>query len=304
MSFFVPDQHASLYDDVTQRFRLLIRKQVISTIDEIDLDNWLSNFVSAEDKYLAARILDGLMFRSRAMIFSSIDQLLQCVLPSQLRQWGAYSHRSIEDFLRSLAAGDVSHPVRFVAIERSFANEEPGKSGGVLIRHLRQHGHIARELTCPPERIASLPETVKVLIFIDDIIGSGKQFAKFSKFHKLADHARRFRSLYCPLMAYDKGVKTVRQEHPWLAISPIEQLGPKNQFYCPDVDNPERWALDKSNLVTDVQEHVKNLAITVGIPPATKFSLDLLIAFEHSTPNNTLSLLWARSDIWHPLLNR
>lgn len=85
MSFLVPDQHVYLFDDVTQRFRLLIQKKVIPTIDEIVLDNWLSNFSSHEDKYLAARILDGLIFRSRDMICSSIDQLLQCVLPSQLR---------------------------------------------------------------------------------------------------------------------------------------------------------------------------------------------------------------------------
>lgn len=304
MSFFMPDQYAGLFDDVTQRFRLLVRKQIVSTIDEIVLDNWLSNFVTTEDQYLAARILESLIFRSRAMIFSSIDQLLQCVLPSQLRKWGAYDYRSIEDFLTSLEVGDVSHPVRFVAIERSFANEEPGKSGSVLIRHFRQHAHIAKSLTCRPESIASLPNTVKVLVFVDDIIGSGKQFAKFSKFHNLTEHCARFKSLYCPLVAYEDGIATVRGAQPWLAISPIETLGTKNRFYCPDPDNGKRWALDQINLVSDVSQHVKALADTAGIPSTTKYSLDLLIAFEHSTPNNTLSLLWARSDRWNPLLNR
>lgn len=58
-----------------------------------------------------------------------------------------------------------------------------------------------------------------------------------------------------------------------------------------DPDNAERWAWDEVNLVTDVRVHVSTLATNAGIPPATRYSLDLLIAFEHATPNNTLSLL-------------
>ena len=304
MSFFVPEQHAGLFDEVTHRFRLLIRKQVISTIDEIDLDNWLSNFVTDEDQYLAARLLDGLMFRSRAMIHSSIDQLLQCILPGQLRNWGAYGHSSIEDFLSSLAAGDSSYPVRFVAIEHTYANEEPGKSGSVLIRHFRQHAQIAKSLTCRPEAIASLPETAKVLVFVDDLVGSGKQFGKFAKYHKLAEQTGVRKLIYCPLIAYQGGLETIARDHAWLTLSPVEVVNSKHCFYCPQTGNSILWAADEENLVEDVRSHVNDLATANGIPAATKFSLDLLVGFEHSTPNNTIPLLWARSDKWHPLFNR
>ncbi|MCS0627873.1 hypothetical protein NX786_00735 [Telluria mixta] len=304
MSFFVPQQYGQFFEEVTQRFRLLIRKGVLSKIDEIVLDKWLSNFVSAQDKYLAARILDGLIFRSEPMLYSSIDQLLQCVLPSQLRQWDAYGATCIEEFLASLKAGESSHPVRFVAIDRSFANEEPGKSGDIIIRHLRQHGQVARTLTCSPEAILSLPESVKVLIFIDDIIGSGKQFKKFAKFHRLDEHAARFRSLYCPMMAYDDGVAAVKLAHPWLSVSPIELLSARHRFYFADPKNANTWAMDRANLLADVREHVNGIALAADIPVATKYSLELLVAFDHSTPNNTLPLLWAHSDKWHPLLTR
>lgn len=304
MSFFVPEQHAGLYDEVTQRFRLLIRKQVISTIDEIDFDNWLSNFVTEEDQYLAARLLDGLMFRSTAMINSSIDQLLQCILPGKLRSWGAYSHSSIEDYLSSLEAGNSNSPVRFVAIDHTYPNEEPGKSGSVLIRHFRRHALISKNLTCRPEAIASLPETVKVLVFVDDIVGSGKQFGKFAKYHKLAEQTGVRNLIYCPLIAYQGGLETIARDQPWLTLSPVEVLNSKHCFYCPNTDNPILWAADEENLVDDVRGHVNQLASANGIPATTKFSLDLLVGFEHSTPNNTIPLLWARSNNWHPLFNR
>lgn len=199
---------------------------------------------------------------------------------------------------------DASYPVRFVAVERSTANEEPGKSGGLLLRELRKHARVAKNLTCTPDRIASLPETVKVLIFIDDIIGSGSQFGKFAKAHKLSEYAEHFKMLYCPLMAYKDGVGKVTKDHPWVTICPIELLSAKNRFFCSAPDHAERWALDKVNLVTDVRDHVSTLATNAAIPPATRYSLDLLVAFEHATPNNTLSLLWSQSDNWHSLLNR
>lgn len=304
MTFFVPEQHSQFFEEVTQRFRLLIKKGVLSEVDEIVLDNWLNNFISPEHRYLAARILDGLIFRSAPMLYSSIDQLLQCVLPSQLREWDAYSAKSIEDFLASLDTGDSLHPVRFIAIDKSFASEEPGKSGDIIIRHLRQHGHVSKKLTCSADRILSLPDSVKVLVFIDDIVGSGKQFKKFAQFHQLDVHAARFRSLYCPLMAYENGVATIKRAYPWVTVSPIELLSERHRFFYADPQKAHIWAMDKINTVADVRQEVTSMAVAAGIPPTTSHCLELLVAFDHSTPNNTLPLLWARSDKWQRLLTR
>lgn len=304
MSFFVPDQHYGLFDDVTQRFRVLIRKKVISSIDEMRLDGWLSNFVTDEDRYIAARILNGLIFRSKAMIESSFDQMLQCVLPAQLRQWECYGYKHLEDFLASLHAGNADHSVRFVAVDHTSQNEEPGKSGVHLIRQLRQHVRISKTLLCRPENVATLPQTVKVLVFIDDIVGTGKQFEKFAKFHKLKDQVPKRKLFFSPLIAYQDGIDKLANAHPWLTISPIEVFNSEHCFCCPCIDNQELWALDEENRIDDVQEHVKRLAQKNGIPTSTRYSLDLLIGFEHATPNNTIPLLWASSEKWRPLFNR
>ncbi|WP_228894300.1 phosphoribosyltransferase-like protein [Pseudoduganella aquatica] len=304
MSFFVPEQHYGLFDDVTQRFRGLIRKQVISSIDEIRLDAWLGNFVSDEDRYLAAHILNGLIFRSKAMIESSFDQLLQCVLPRQLRQWDCYSHKYIEDFLESLRDGDVDHPLRFVAVDLASANDEPGKSGVHLIRQLRQHVRISKKLLCRPENVAALPSTVKVLVFIDDIVGTGKQFAKFTKFHALEGQAVNRKLFFSPLIAYRDGVDKLSSAHPWLTIKAIEIFNSEHGFCCPCSSNPTLWALDEQNCVADVRAHIQKIAQAGGIPKSTQYGLDLLIGFEHATPNNTLPMLWADSDTWRPLFNR
>ena len=60
MAFHVPTDHQSFFRDVDLRFRLLLSKSIITGIDSIRLNNWLANFVSPEDKYLAAHLLNGL----------------------------------------------------------------------------------------------------------------------------------------------------------------------------------------------------------------------------------------------------
>lgn len=305
MAFHIPEQFHNLFDEVDQQFRLLIRKQVITGIDDLKLDSWLANFLSDEDYYLAARILHGLMFRSKAMICSSIDQLLQCVLPGELRKFGLFPYRSIEEFLDSLSEGNESHPLRFIAIDGSSEREEPGKSGVLIIRHFRQHARIAKSLTCRPENLSSLPSTVKCLIFADDIIGTGKQFGKFAKHHKIAEHATSRKLIYCPLIAVEKGMQKIVKEHPWLLTKPIELLNERHQFYHGDESDPKLWAADGVNTVEDVRSYVMQLAASRGIPATTEHGLDLLLGFEHATPNNTLPLLWStRSPNWKPLLVR
>ncbi len=73
MAFHVPQGRQGFFEDVVHRFRLLLRKGIISGIDPIRLNNWLANFVTAEDKYLAGHLLSGLTYRSDAMVKSSFQ---------------------------------------------------------------------------------------------------------------------------------------------------------------------------------------------------------------------------------------
>lgn len=302
MAFHVPEKNYALYEEVQQRFRVLMKKGVITGVDESTLDCWLGNFRTEEECYFAACVLGRLIFRSKNMIESSIDHMLQCVLPTYLRRRNLFPYSDIESFLGSIQKNAPEHPIRFVGVDGNKAIDT-GKSGAVIIRHYKRHADIHKSITCRPDSINQLPDHVHCLVFIDDMLGTGTQFSRFAKDHAL-EEKQGIHMVYCPLVAFHRGVAKLQTEFPWLTVLPIETLNDHHQFFCASTKNPGVWAVDETNGVADVRDFFDKLATKHGIPKSTQHGLDLLLGFEDATPNNTLSALWAQSDNWVRLLKR
>lgn len=303
MTFYVPAMHVDLYSEVESRFRLLLTKNVVTGITEMQFDKWLSNFVTDEDQYLAARLLENLTFRSEAMVGSAISHILQCILPCELRRLGL-SLSSVDDFVNSISRGDASYPVRFIEINDP-KGLQPGKSGSVIMRELHRLGGVSNRLMCLPQNLASLPPSVQCLVFIDDMLGTGTQFASFAATYKLQELAAYRKLLYCPLAAYKAGLQTLAGKCPWLKIVPVEVFDEQHCFFRGEKIRKNIWAIDHQNEIADVRQHMKSLCDRAGISPkAGAYMLDLLIGFHHATPNNTLQIMYADSPTWHNLLTR
>lgn len=303
MALHIPKDRQGFYDDVIHRFRQLLHKGIISGIDPIRLNNWLANFVTDEDKYLAAHLLSGLTYRSDAMVKSSFHHLVHCELPQVLRARGGLAFDDLESFDLALSDGDENSPIRFVAVDGTF-EKTPGKSGAVVIRDFKRHLNVAKALLCRPERLAELPAHVKALIFIDDLVGTGQQFEKFAAHYKLADHAKQRTIVYCPLMGFKAGLTKLAKALPWLEMHPVETLDESHQFFRACSTDSVLWNADKVNKVQEVREHVADLCKRNSIPDRTRHCLDLVVAFEHAVPNNSVSMLSIKSTQWQPLFDR
>lgn len=301
MAFHVPPAHEGLYDQVVSRFRMLLRRHVITGITDIRLNLWLKNFVSLDEQYLAARVLDNLSYRSQAMVTSAIQHVHECMLPCELRRRGIGDFANVDEFVESLRSGDATHPVRFVAVDGG--QDTPGKSGPVIIRQFQRDG-VAKALTCKPENLAALPAAVKCLVFVDDMLGTGRQFAGFVETYKLNTYAGTHAIIYCPLIAHKKGLEKLTTRFPWLTLLPVEVFDAAHQFYRAGEKDPTLWAIDGVNRLDDVRGFVKTLCEKRNIPATTQHSLNLLLGFEHATPNNSLPLLYAESPQWNFLLKR
>jgi len=298
MAFQVPAAHEGLVEEVEGRFRLLLAKHIVTGVTEFQFNKWLTNFLTDEDRYLAARLLENLTFRSQDMVGSAIAHILQCILPTEFLRLGL-RFPSIEHFMQEVSAGGAHQPVRFVEVE---GGNQPGKSGAVLMRELHRLGNVHNELLIKAKDIEGLTASVKALVFVDDMLGTGKQFTKFAKANRLAEEAGKRKLIYCPLAAYTDGLKKLAVACPWLVVRPVEEFGPKHRFFRGEDARPEVWAIDRVNLVADVRAHMATLCERGGIS-TSGYGLELLIGFHHATPNNTLPVMYAKPP-WNHLLVR
>lgn len=303
MAFNIPKDRFGFFEEIDHRFRLLLHKGIITGIDQIRLNGWLANFKTLEDKYLAAHLLNCLTYRSDAMVRSSFQHLVHCELPRVLRSTVGVSYPDLEAFDAALRDGDEITPFRFVAVDGTF-EPTPGKSGAVVIRQFKRHLQVSKKLLCRPEHLGALPATVKTLVFLDDMLGTGRQFSTFAAHYKLADQVGKRALIYCPLLAYDDGITNVRTSMPTLEIHPVETLSDAQSFYKPSEEDPTRWAADGWNTIEDVRAHVNSLCVRGGLPTKTRHSLDLVVAFEQAVPNNSMPMLSIKTDRWQPLFDR
>lgn len=302
MAFYVPENQAGLFDDVEIRFRLLIAKNIVTGISEMQFDKWLSNLLTEEDKYLAARLLQNLTFRSEQMVGSAIDHILQCILPCELRKIGI-EIPSVDEFVATLGSVANKHPIRFIEIDDP-KKQKPGKSGAVVIRELQRLGGVHASFTRLSSEIDNQPQSVKCLVFIDDMLGTGTQMEAFSNAHDLKTLSTKHHLIYCPLAAFESGLTHLVKTCPWLQVCPVEIFGESHRFFRCESERPLIWALDHINTVADVRAHMNSLCIRGGIGSPAAFALELLVGFHHATPNNTLPIMHVSSPNWHNLLTR
>lgn len=302
MAFHVAEQHAGLFEGVERRFRLLLSKNVVTGITEMQFDKWLSNLVTEEEQYLGARLLENLTFRSEQMVGSAIAHILECILPSELRRRGV-AISSVDAFVASLRNPIRDHLVRFVEVDDP-KGKTPGKSGAVVMRELHRLGGVAKTLTCLPENIGKLPSSVKCLVFVDDMLGTGTQFQAYSNTYNLQQEAAKRDLFYCPLAAFSTGLKHLADKCPWIQVCPVEEFGEEHRFFRGMAEKPTIWAVDQVNTVADVRNFVSELCKSHGIHTSGEYALELLVGFHHATPNNTLPIMYAQTPSWHNLLTR
>jgi hypothetical protein len=302
MAFHVPEIQGGLFEEVERRFRLLLGKNIVTGVSETQFDKWLSNLLTEEDRYLAARLLQNLTFRSERMVGCAIDHILQCILPGELRRQGIQI-ASVDEFLKSLKRGNQGLPLRFVEVDDPKGNK-PGKSGAVLMRELHRLGGVNSSLTCLSSAIDHQPSGVKCLVFIDDMLGTGTQMEDYSLAHHLKTVSAKHHLIYCPLAAFESGLAHLGEQCPWLQVCPVEVFGPAHQFFRCEAERPLIWAIDHTNTVADVRAHMDKLCKRGGIGSPAAFNLELLVGFHHATPNNTLAIMHASSPKWHNLLTR
>jgi hypothetical protein len=266
---------------------------------------WLENFQPAE-RAIAAVLLDHFVFFSS----TAVDKML------------VSGYRALRDLLVNARGKATAVSILKRAIFTAVEGESPNvtDSGKLFCRKLRQILDIEEDRFLEPRVALQRAAAGVPIVFLDDFVGSGKQFTTtWQRLYSI--HAPRsfqeahvktpFPVLYLNLVTSTYGLANIQAEAPSVPVVATHVL---NDEYSVRKLPRSRLLPDIANLQAEIEALLEKYYSPLRVPPyfttieTRKYGfhkLGFLVAFDHSTPDSTVPLLWAEGPgSWTPLVRR
>lgn len=304
MSFVAPPGAQAFSEGMLQRTRDLID----AGLWDIPLDRlvgWWGEFTNIEQRYFAACVLDSLIYRTPSQFASGILDLMR---GGASQASGAALGLSSDIELVSILRDRFKDPkVRLVPV--ICDSDPPSKSGPLVMRRLKKLLGVADKWMIWPWQIreAVTDEGVKVILLVDDLLGSGKQVDTFCTKEDVIESSKGAQIIYAPVVAHQKGIDHLKGVLPQLNVVTSELLTTEHSFFSESIwknlTNGKIAADDAKQFYLDLLAKT-GFRASPKVPALGVGELALCFGFSHGTPNNSLPLLWHASPEWRSLLER
>jgi len=285
-------------DKVIAQSKNKIKCEIWSGLDVGRIEKWFGNFISDEERLLAACLLDSLIYRSESQFKS---QLFSIFTSPELK----VDPDKKSDFdIISLLRSEKEESIHIIPVIRH--NDPPTKSGPLVLRYAQRSLRFHNKRLKWPSQIEGIVDTSKVVILLDDFIGTGTQFVSFAKrtaLHQILEIPNAPVIYYCVTAAHEKGLEKIAEELPGIRVISSEVLGNDNSPFT-----PEGWKNYEPHFsLDDALSTYKSICKRFPFLNKHPFgwgNLGLAYSFHHATPNNTLPIYWKYGDGWNSLLDR
>ncbi len=261
---------------------------------------WLNNFECEVEEYLALQLLDNLVVRSNEMAKSSYSRLIHGPLRQHLNEHTSVTTHSINDWQNKLEDGSLNSKLR---VYPAKLKGDSGDSSEIIYRMLSESINTDRYSK------RSHSEKLEVMIFVDDFIGSGKQFETFAAENNLSDTLQKFHVIYCPLIAFETGIEHIKKLYPTLHILPAEYIYKSDSLFFGSDSAP--FKNDNDNSIGSFKKKFEDMHNKYAKSMKNWYGYDdasLPLAFEWGCPNQAPAILfmkYAKSfPNWQQLFSR
>jgi len=220
-----------------------------------DIVQWLRIFPEIKDKYLALKILTFMDYYDgddiRRALFEGYNSIIKEVSPKD--EWG------------EIAICPAS---------------SLGKSGGYLTYRLKRVANLSDNQFINIDMLdEKFVKNKKAIIFVDDFIGTGNQCVEL--WNKIHDIARYTRLYLLVLYSLEKGLDRVKRKTGFKIV------------YDKVVNNEKLIFSEKNKFFSEAEkERILQICEYIGGKDYLGYeNSQACIAFEHTTPNNTIVLL-------------
>ena len=273
-----------------------------------EIDQWLQNFTGNAADVDTERA-HALHLLTHVMYFA--ERELRELLRALFRDH--YRYRVVQS-IRSGLGGTTNVPQIHALFDdaltktRFLALGNPSESGTHLLYWFRQENRLPRELFVHPYELAdrSLADdqaklrdaSTQRLVFIDDFCGSGTQATRMAKallplLRRLAERTGTALDIsYLVLVANTSGISRVRNLQQFDSAEAVFELDESYQVFSAAA---RQFKVMPQGIAKDI---ARTVAETYGRTISARWPLgfqdgQLLLAFHHNIPNNSLPILWA-----------
>jgi hypothetical protein len=304
MSLFSGDNGIIFFENVITSTKTLINSGLWKDINHRTLEEWIEYFETDKEKLLCGLLLDSLILRSRAQTKSLISNIIEKSIPQIIQTSHPDIAKEFHNIITSKYPGRDLEKIIIVPVIRDI--DPPTKSGPLVARLYKKDMGINDKFMQWPWKVSAKAENAKVVIFIDDFVGTGDQFLEFYKsFHFDSSSNDAAEYIYAPLGACEEGIEKINIELPKLKICKAETILEENKFFA---GLHLRYKGVDDILLNDIKSTYDAFINKVGHTNLkNKYGygdLELTYAYAHGTPNATLPILWAANEHYQPIFSR
>ena len=301
MERIIQDQDAieAYINHVFMRGTMLIENRLWNGIDIFRYRSWWKNFSGTQERLLAALLIDRLIYRSEEHMLSMLFDLLTMSLPNCMRLHGDANYQRNRKLLTLLCQNKEAN-IRLVNFNEM---DKPSQSSGEIINIINHYMKVKRKYIIAQDSIeSSYQEGVRTFILVDDMICTGGQIKTALDAIKPENYedAKFYVAVCC---ACDEGLVHIHNNYPNVGIAYTEYLVVKDHSFFK--------SLDYSKIPFESIEELKNFYEEFTIPKKFlknklygKGDLALVYAFQNSTPNASLPILYWSNDQFYQFLNK
>ena len=310
------------YDELLRKIKTLSERLWEDRCNLPNIETWLKNFDGRHcgdkdlEKLHALHLLASVSFfglrELRVLLRAMYRDLFRYPIVQRLRQELGGSNDAEEigrRFNEELLA------TRFVGMGN------PAESGTHLLYYFRQENHLPKSLFMHQHQLLTsgvsdphadlVDPSLKRVVFIDDLCGSGQQSVEYSEkiLRDLGMVARRrsrtIEFQYLVLFGRSDGLDRAREHSAFDVVEAVSEMdstyrtfGSASRIFSKKLDS-----IDKT--ISEQLAHGYGMELCPGYPLGYDDG-QLLLAFHHNIPDNSLPILWydENQPPWSPIFPR
>lgn len=308
MSIFSEENGIQFFENIVTSTRTLIESGLWQGINLRKFENWIAYFTTDQEKVLCGLILESLVFRSKEQTQALLSNIVEKSIPQLIQNTHPEISRNLYSILTNKYPREYKDVIKIVPVIKN--NDPPTKSGPLVARLYNKEIGVNDKFMEWPWNLKNLGVETKIVIFIDDFVGTGDQFLEFFNLF-FSDYnsykSNDFELIYAPLGACKVGLDKIRKFIPGIKICQSEIISEENKFFS---GLNLRYKNIDNDTINELINTYNNFLNKFGLGKLLKKygngygGLELTYAYAHGTPNATLPILWASSEQYESIFSR